>query len=74
MAELTQALMMTSNLREAAALVDDGPKPDQQGYFTKEDYITELLKLSSMKKDTELVNKLLLNLGTQDKASNWLIE
>lgn len=44
------------------------------GYFSKNDYVADLLKLCQVRKDTEQVNRLLLNLGTQDKASNWLLE
>lgn len=42
-------------------------------YFYKTDYIADLSKKCSGK-DFAQISKLLTNMGTSDKASNWLLE
>ena len=42
-------------------------------YFYKTDYISDLSKKCSGK-DFAQISKLLTNMGTSDKASNWLLE
>ena len=42
-------------------------------YFYKTDYIADLTKKCATK-DIAQVSKILTNMGTSDKASNWLLE
>ena len=63
--QLTQALMMTTNVREAASMVSGSVAVNSTsdvknqmidagaGYFSKNDYVADLLKLCQLRKDTE---------------------
>jgi len=44
-----------------------------KGYYYKQDYMADLLH-KCHSNDMHQVNRLLINLGTQDKASNFLLE
>lgn len=68
--ELTQAFLMTQNMKETAARVN-GLTAGGSSYFFKNDFVGDSLRLSDA---MQSVSRLLGNLGTSDKASNFLIE
>lgn len=61
---------MTQNMKETAARVN-GLTAGGSSYFLKNDYIGDTMRLSEA---MQSVNRLLGNLGTSDKASNFLLE
>lgn len=68
--ELTQAFLMTQNMKETASRVN-GLTAGGSGYFLKNDYIGDTMRASDA---MQSVSRLLGNLGTSDKASNFLLE
>jgi len=68
--ELTQAFMMTQNMKETAARVN-GLTAGGSNYFFKNDYVGDSLRLQDA---MQSVSRLLGNLGTSDKSSNFLLE
>ena len=78
--------MMTTNLKEAAAIVGTGqasatdcdgisqPKVSSgNGHSYKHDYVNSLVH-TCLSSDMQQLSRLLLNLGPQDKSSNFLLE
>jgi len=57
-------------LKETAARVN-GLTPGGGGYYLKNDYVADSMRLSDA---MQSVSRLLGNLGTCDKASNFLLE
>jgi hypothetical protein len=68
--ELTQAFLLTQNFKETATRVS-GLTAGGSGYFFKNDYVGDSLRLSDA---MHTVSRLLANIGTSDKASNFLLE
>ena len=61
---------MTQNMKETAARVNNLTAGGGQ-YFYKNDYVGDSVRLSDA---MQSVSRLLGNLGTSDKASNFLLE
>ena len=70
MLELALSLLMTQNMKEAAGMVN-GLTTGGTSYFLKNDYIGDSSRLQDA---IQSVSRLLGNLGTTDKASNYFIE
>lgn len=68
--ELTQAFLMTQNMSETASRVT-GLTAGGSGYFLKNDYVGDTMRNSEA---MQSVSRLLGNLGTSDKASNFILE
>jgi hypothetical protein len=68
--ELTQAFLMTSNMKHAATQVSQGAG---QGYFFANDYVADSLKLS-LNESIQQVSKMLGNLGACDQSTNFMLE
>jgi hypothetical protein len=68
--ELTQAFLMTQNMKETAARVNSSTVGGSS-YFLKNEFVGDSVRLSDA---MQSVSRLLGNLGTSDKASNFLLE
>jgi hypothetical protein len=68
--ELTQAFLLTQNMKETATRVN-GLTAGGSGYYLKNEYVGDSSRLSEA---MQSVSRLLGNLGTSDKASNFLLE
>lgn len=68
--ELTQAFLMTSNMKHAATQVSQSAG---NGYFFSNDYVADSLKLS-LNDSIQQVSKMLGNLGACDQSTNFMLE
>ena len=68
--ELSQAFLLTNNMKEVAARVN-GLTAGGSSYYLKSDFVSDSSKLSDAMQN---VARLVGNLGYADKASNFMLE
>jgi hypothetical protein len=70
---MTQAFLMTANMKHAASHVTQHSVGGATGYFFASDYIADSVR-HGLGDSMREVSKMLGNLGTNDKSSNFVLE